>query len=89
MLVLLLALLLFELPLLGLHDLEVGLPPLLAMQNHLACRIDAVGYFGEGVIAAAATYPHLLVAYSVLLPAEVAFVDEPADAADLPAVEGE
>ena len=88
MLMLLLAFLLFELPLLGLHDLEVGLPPFLAMQNHLARRIDAVGYFGEGVVAAAAAYPHLLVTYSVFLPAEVAFVDEPADAADLSAVEG-
>ena len=87
-LMLLLTFLLFKLSLLGLHDFEVGLPSFLAMQDHLTSSIDAVGYFGKRVIPTSTAYPHLLVADPVLLPAEVAFVNEPTDAADLSAVKG-
>lgn len=44
-LMLLLSFLFLEFSLFGLHDLEVGLPSFLAMQDHLPSCIDAVGYF--------------------------------------------
>jgi hypothetical protein len=86
---LLLAFLLLELSLLDLQDALVGLPPLLPVEDEVALGVETVGHLRERVIPAVTAESHLLVENTVLLPAEVAFIDEPANTADLAAVQGE
>lgn len=85
-LMLLFAFLLFKFSLFGLHDFKVGLPSFFAVEYHLSRGIDAVCYFGEGVVPTSTAYSHFLIADPIFFPAKVALVDEPSDAADLSAV---
>jgi hypothetical protein len=59
------------------------------MQNHVALIVDTVCDFGERIVAAVGAESHLFVVNAVLLPAQVALVDESADGGDFAAVERE
>jgi hypothetical protein len=88
-LMLLFLLLLFEFPLFDLEDALVGLPPFFPVQNEVALCVKTVGHLGERVIAAVAAKSHFLVEDAILLPTEVALVDEPSNAAYFTTVQRE
>ena len=85
----LIPLLLLKLPLLNLKYLLIRFPPHLPMQHHTSFLINAVSNLRKRVVAAVVADFHFLIADSELFPAEIALIDESADAGYFAAVKGQ
>ena len=83
----LLTFLFLKFSLLDLQDALIGLPSSLPMQDEVALGVQTVCHLRERVVTAVAAHSHLLVEDAVFFPTEIALVDEPANTADLSAVQ--
>jgi hypothetical protein len=89
MLMLLVPFLLLQLPLLDLQYLLVRLPTPLTMQHHTSLLVDTVGDLGERIVTAIRAQTYLLIYNTELPPTEITLVNEPTNAVDTPAVQGQ